>query len=294
MIGGITGVQSAKGKVERTSTGALHVIVSQATTLAAGDGVSFRANDSIRLYLNSHTNHSYYIGCWMKMTRPNASPSSKNLAMFEFARANTGAGLAQLQDSGFWGLGTGATVLGSTIPASLSTNGVKRASYGITPGASRTVTDLVATSGSSVVTSATANFQIVDANRTFTAPGFAADSTIIGVTNTTTATISSTATASGTGLTATVGSPLAIPTFMHAGPTYGYPDTSSYNIALISSRNNVAPSWVVYSWHMCDLTVAGLTYAQADAIDLAEYTKQVLTPGGRYYGDTNTDPATIP
>lgn len=43
-----------------------------------------------------------------------------------------------------------------------------------------------------------------------------------------------------------------------------------------------------------DLTVSGRTYAEVDAIDHALYTKEVLTPGSRYYGDTFTDPATIP
>jgi hypothetical protein len=42
------------------------------------------------------------------------------------------------------------------------------------------------------------------------------------------------------------------------------------------------------------LTVSGRTYAEVDAIDHALYTREVLTPGGRYYGDTYTDPATLP
>lgn len=53
-------------------------------------------------------------------------------------------------------------------------------------------------------------------------------------------------------------------------------------------------SMVAYRWYIEDLTVSGRTYAQVAAIDDAEHTKQVLTIGGRYYADTNTDPATIP
>lgn len=34
--------------------------------------------------------------------------------------------------------------------------------------------------------------------------------------------------------------------------------------------------------------------AEVDAIDHALYTSHVLTAGGRYFGDTFTDPATIP
>jgi hypothetical protein len=40
-----------------------------------------------------------------------------------------------------------------------------------------------------------------------------------------------------------------------------------------------------YRFYMEDLTVSGRAYAAVDAIDNAEYTKQVLTAGGRYYND---------
>ena len=52
---------------------------------------------------------------------------------------------------------------------------------------------------------------------------------------------------------------------------------------------------VFYRGYIEDLTVSGRTYGSVDALDYAEYTKHVLTAGGRYYGDTvPTDPATIP
>ncbi len=40
-----------------------------------------------------------------------------------------------------------------------------------------------------------------------------------------------------------------------------------------------------------DLTLSGRTWAQVDAIDQAEWTKQCNTVGGRYYNDTYTTPA---
>lgn len=52
-------------------------------------------------------------------------------------------------------------------------------------------------------------------------------------------------------------------------------------------------SKLLWRSYMEDLTVSGRTYAQVDALDFAEYTKQCLTSGGRYYGDTYTDPATV-
>lgn len=52
---------------------------------------------------------------------------------------------------------------------------------------------------------------------------------------------------------------------------------------------------IFYRGYIEDLTVSGRTYAEVDAIDYAEYTKQVLTAGGRYYGDTvPTDPSVLP
>ena len=50
---------------------------------------------------------------------------------------------------------------------------------------------------------------------------------------------------------------------------------------------------VFYRSYLEDLTVSGRTYAQVEAIDQALYTQDVLTEGGRYYGDTYTDPATL-
>lgn len=51
---------------------------------------------------------------------------------------------------------------------------------------------------------------------------------------------------------------------------------------------------VYYRAYVEDLTVSGRTAEQVDAIDYALFSKEVLTPGGRYYGDTFTDPVTIP
>lgn len=52
-------------------------------------------------------------------------------------------------------------------------------------------------------------------------------------------------------------------------------------------------SKVFWRTYLEDLTVSGRTYSEVDALDFAEYTKQCLTSGGRYYADTYTDPATV-
>lgn len=55
-----------------------------------------------------------------------------------------------------------------------------------------------------------------------------------------------------------------------------------------------SPSAILYRYYLEDLTVSGRTYAEVHALDHALYTQEVTTSGGRYYGDTYTDPATIP
>lgn len=61
-----------------------------------------------------------------------------------------------------------------------------------------------------------------------------------------------------------------------------------------STARGASASWVFYRFYMEDLDASGRTYAEVDAIDTALYTKEVLTAGGRYYGDTFTDPALTP
>lgn len=51
------------------------------------------------------------------------------------------------------------------------------------------------------------------------------------------------------------------------------------------------PSQILYRVYIEDLTISGRSYADVFAIDQALYTKEVLTSGGRYYGDTFTNPA---
>lgn len=53
-------------------------------------------------------------------------------------------------------------------------------------------------------------------------------------------------------------------------------------------------SYIFYRSYLEDLTVSGRTFQQVSAIDSAMYNREVLSAGGRYYGDTFTDPAIIP
>lgn len=60
------------------------------------------------------------------------------------------------------------------------------------------------------------------------------------------------------------------------------------------THDNQWPSFVLYSVYIEDLNVSGRTYAAVDALYHAKYTADVLTAGGRYYGDTFTAPSALP
>lgn len=58
--------------------------------------------------------------------------------------------------------------------------------------------------------------------------------------------------------------------------------------------NGNAASKVFYRAFIEDITVSGRSFAQLSAIDYGFFVTHVQTTGGRYFGDTFTDPATIP
>lgn len=80
----------------------------------------------------------------------------------------------------------------------------------------------------------------------------------------------------------------------------GTPPTTANSLALreiwgtqSSTWQNKANSHITYRLYVENLTVSGRSYATVDALDFALYTADVLTSGGRYYGDTFNDPATV-
>lgn len=65
---------------------------------------------------------------------------------------------------------------------------------------------------------------------------------------------------------------------------------SSYTGATYRNKQN---SVILYRAYIEDLTVSGRTYAEVDALDYALY-QAAFAAGGRYFGDTYTDPVTLP
>jgi len=70
---------------------------------------------------------------------------------------------------------------------------------------------------------------------------------------------------------------------------FGVGTFGAWNIA----NYNKAPSRIIYRAYMEDLTESGRSYADVLAIDQVLYTA-AFAPGGKFHGDTYTDPATLP
>lgn len=102
-------------------------------------------------------------------------------------------------------------------------------------------------------------------------------------TNVTGPRISNTAPAAWTGTRAADAASMFTTIFSAVNTSWAFSDTKVRELG----------ASVHYRFYLEDLTVSGRSYAEADAIDFAEYTKHVLTAGGRYYGDTYTNPTTI-
>lgn len=78
----------------------------------------------------------------------------------------------------------------------------------------------------------------------------------------------------------------------------GAPSADSFAIWTTGNGGNTIdevamPSWALYRFYLEDLTVSGRTYAAADAEDNAAYSAEVLSTGGRYNGDTWTNPTNL-
>lgn len=210
--GGIN--NNTKGKIERSTKGGLHVIVSQANALSSGDGTKVTCPVALYGYMYNNPSHQFYFSVWDRLTRANDLTVTSNWAVtYEIGSSSTGATAFFMS-------------AGSAVGSS---------------GASGTV--LYSDTLGNVV-----------------GPRF-------GV-------IASTSNA----LSATFTSKMV-------GPTLGAP-ASSIAAASLATRNGKWPSLVFYRMYAEDLTVSGRTYSEAAAIDSALYTQQVLTSGGRYYGDT--------
>lgn len=79
------------------------------------------------------------------------------------------------------------------------------------------------------------------------------------------------------------------PVYQDIGVSPSNPSLTSADIIRIGA-SRWEPSMILYRAYIENLTISGRTYQQAHDANLAEFNKQVVNPGGRYYGDTFTAP----
>lgn len=215
---------NVRGKVERTSKGGLHAIVSQ-TVWTGYHGLAILVPDAIRDYLCANSAHVYYYSLKGRITR--AVPAGSGVG----ALANFGR-FASSATQGAWLLSQG-DYAGVALP--------------IAPNRAGAYTD---------------NLNAV-----------------------------------GTRFTAVAGTP------SETMPAASYVDDGARNIAQWGAMlpytwttpiKERLQSWIFYESYLEDLTVSGRSFATVQALDQAQYVKQIQTAGGNYFGDTFTDPATLP
>lgn len=89
------------------------------------------------------------------------------------------------------------------------------------------------------------------------------------------------------------------PGFQAAWVASDLPSDDKRNVALWGAGGlNAAgvrtdlPSWIFYGCYLEDLTVSARSFTTVDTLAQARFTADVLTNGGKYYGDSYTAPAT--
>lgn len=243
------------GKLERTGRGGLHGIHSQTAGVhASGPVIAYPT--SLVEYVMRNRAHTFYTSMWFRPTRfPVAGYNSSGIHCFNGNGQQTNSYLS---------------VIGFNAADNTGGGWVYRGQSGI---------------------------------RTLPQPPHQADAPMLATINSTGWHSEGTATSlPGDGTNTTVtgtrgGAGVAF------GSTVAWPGVSAgdwsvgdgyFTHASTSTIPNNAGSFVFYRSYMEDLTVSGRTWEQVNAIDRDLYTREVLTEGGRYYGDTYTAPSTLP
>ena len=253
------------GLLERSSKGGLHGISPQGGAAIVQSGPTIQFPTQIISYLLAHTDgvtspHKFYASLWYELTR-SPTTSYNNSTLFGIN------GNGQQSNSALFYLAP------SSSTASLHS--------------ARPYNSFPSFEGGRIPTSSLGN-KFVSLGSKFW------HTTVSGVTQTPPISLPGDGTqTSVTGLLAGGGI-----TFGSSALVTGVSTTGTTGSAVIdptsgSGSKDKAASWKLYRFYLEDLTVSGRTYAEVDAMDNALYTQEVLTPGGRYYGDTQTSVSTI-
>ena len=252
----------AAGLIERTTKGGLHGISPQSGASITGSGPVLALSTKLIKYILENPKHDYFMSLWTRVTREPVSPFN-NSTIF----ALNGSG--QQTNSYLFNVAAAqsANLANGVYPLNIRPNVTS-----IRLGLRDTSTTL---RGDRFISMATDTWRTATAGLEDSLPGDGTNTTVTG---------------SHAGGGIAFGSALSWPGIGATG------NVANGNFAVtnnVAHKNNVS-SHIVYRLYLEDLTVSGRSYATVDALSWAEYQKQVLTPGGRYYGDTFTDPATLP
>lgn len=259
------------GLLERTSKGALHGISPQGGNAVAQSGPAIQMPTQLIKYLLDHSkndaaNHKFYLSLWFRLTRsPGAAYGNSNLVGINGNGQQTNSALFNFAPN----------------PTPASAPGVRPVSgqgtYGggaVLPNDSTLAEHFIAAAANwwhTVISG------VVQSAAPIPQPGDGTQTSVTGLLAGGSISFGSSIPVTGIGTTGTTGSAVVDPTGAGSG-----------------ANKDKAASWIFRRLYLEDLTVSGRTYDQVAAIDQALYTKEVLTAGGRYYGDTYTNPTTIP
>jgi len=249
------------GLLERTGKGGMAVIAPQGGMAIAGSGLAIAMRNNLTSYILANATHSYFASVWMRLTRSAAA--------------------AYGNDTTF-GINGNGQQTNSTL-VNIAPNPTTTSSFNIKPGSGGPHTlgirTPLSTLDNHIINVGIGGWQTSLAGvdtRPAPLPGDGTQPATTGSYAGGTISFGSSSAVNGIGTTG------ATAAFINLDPTS------------LSTNKDKAGSKIVYRVYVEDLTVSGRTYAQLDALDFAAYTREVLTTGGRYYGDTFTDPTTIP
>lgn len=260
-------VSGAAGKIERTGSGGIHGIISQSAAVQGGFAVMVPAK--VVHYLMKNRLRSYYASFWGRITRRpptlddmmfTVNGNGQQTNSFAFSFENTKSGINAWAQRPYSGSNLG---------------------FLFDPAAAPTVPSPVFRS-----IGMPSGWYTATAGKESSLPGDGANQGVTGAWG-------------GGGASAGAVNYSTASAWKHAVQASGAVATSnagsSFKVQGGSPSNyQSCGSQVVYRFYIEDLTASGRTYAQVRDLDYALYQREVLTAGGRYYGDTHTDPTTIP
>lgn len=245
------------GKLERTGKGGLHGIVSQAGAAPAQSGPVLAFSNALVKYVLDNPTHDFYVSLWARLTR-RPSLDYDNSAIFAFN------GNGQQTNSYLFHLAPDGAI---------NTNYLKRPTAPIGLRETPSGSDL----GNKFFSMATDSWKTATAGMEGSLPGDGTNNSV-------------------TGPQAGAGLPFGPAAWNGIGKTGATTELGVFTppgSSTPGTNKDKCASHIIYRFYMEDLTVSGRDHATVDALSYAQYTKHVLTPGGRYHGDTFTDPATI-